>query len=69
MQTIEARTAQLKPLAALAGRLDLLIAHMPKPDIGGGPEQIQLPGPAVLPFIPLSSPTDCAAVHEHIAFS
>ena len=47
-QTIDARTALLKPLAALAGRLDLLIAHLPKPDgTGGAAEQQTLPGPQV----------------------
>ncbi|CAL8463784.1 g3318 [Coccomyxa elongata] len=47
-QTIETRTAQLKPLAALAGRLDLLVAHLPKPDATPGAEAMELPGPEVV---------------------
>ena len=30
-QVIEARVALQRPLASLAGRLDLLVAHMPQP--------------------------------------
>ena len=45
-QTIETRTALLKPLAALAGRLDLLVAHLPKdPSSGAAAEQPALGGP------------------------
>ncbi|KAK9919005.1 hypothetical protein WJX75_008642 [Coccomyxa subellipsoidea] len=47
-QTIEARTAQLKPLAALAGRLDLLVAHLPKPDAAAGADALELPSPEVV---------------------
>ncbi|EIE18810.1 NUC189-domain-containing protein [Coccomyxa subellipsoidea C-169] len=47
-QTIEARTAQLKPLAALAGRLDLLVAHLPKPDAAASADDLELPGPEVV---------------------
>lgn len=48
MQTIEARTACLKPLAALAGRLDLLIAHLPKQqESSRGADASALAGPQV----------------------
>ena len=47
-QTIEARTACMKPLAALAGRLDLLIAHLPKQqESSGGADASALAGPQV----------------------
>ena len=48
MQTIEARTAYLKPLAALAGRLDLLTAHLPKQhESSAAPDPLALPVPQV----------------------
>lgn len=43
------RVAQLKPLAALAGRLDLLVAHLPKPDSAASADTPELPGPEVSP--------------------
>lgn len=58
-QTIEARTAQLKPLAALAGRLDLLVAHLPKPDAAAGADALELPSPEV-PFVLPCMPTHSA---------
>jgi hypothetical protein len=51
-QTIEARTAYLKPLAALAGRLDLLIAHLPKQQESSSAVDVSgLPGPQVVCFV------------------
>lgn len=48
MQTIEARTAYLKPLAALAGRLDLLTAHLPKQhESSAASDPLALPEPQV----------------------
>ncbi len=47
-QTIEARTAYIKPLAALAGRLDLLTAHLPKQhQSSAAPDPLALPEPQV----------------------
>ena len=52
VQTIEARTAYLKPLAALAGRLDLLIAHLPKQQESSSAVDVSgLPGPQVFCFV------------------
>ena len=48
VQTIEARTAYLKPLAALAGRLDLLTAHLPKQhESSAAADPLALPAPQV----------------------
>lgn len=68
MQTIETRTAQLKPLAALAGRLDLLVAHLPKPDAPAGGDAMELPGPEVTSIskrIYAYDPTS-ACLHYHL---
>lgn len=59
VQTIEARTAYLKPLAALAGRLDLLIAHLPKQQESSSAVDVSgLPSPQVL-FLVLSWSQGC----------
>ena len=56
-QTIETRTALLKPLAALAGRLDLLVAHLPRePSSRAAAEQPALGGPQAC-----SPPQTCVA--------